>query len=382
MGHTVAHIPMGRANRMGLWHHEGVMVYPSGNDAFSEDVFLDDYINFRADMLITLKDPWVLQTTYQHAINFVPYVPIDHSPVSASITSRLHTAFKVLVPSRSAQSALRRAGIENVEYLPHGVRTDIYRPLEERRKECKRLWFVPEDDFTVLIIARNQARKMIPQMLKIYKAFLDRNPDVKSHLYLWTDVSPSGTDTEGALAEGTGTVGVNLLPEIGLLGLGERVVWPDKTLIRAGIPEWLGDNYEGGWDMVKLYNACDVLLGTTGGEGFFLPGLEAQACGKPIIVTDYAASPEICAAGEIVHAEDYEILNTPGVRYVLAPIDRTADALSRVMNHGEEYYARRARAFAERFDWGIEMKRYWRPFLERSELDLRPLLTKEGTKAW
>jgi glycosyltransferase involved in cell wall biosynthesis len=314
------------------------------------------------------------------ALNLVPYTPVDHSPISPAITSRLHTAFKVLTVSRHGQRELKQAGIESV-YIPHGVRTDLYRDLGEHRVECKRLWFIKDpDDFTVLIVARNQSRKQIPRMLRAYKRFRELNPDVKSHLLLWTDVQPLGREQyEGAVSLGVADVGVNLLPEIMELSLGEVVLWPDAKLVREGLPDWAGPE---GHDMVKLYNSADVLLGTTGGEGFFLVGLEAQACGKPIVVTDYASAPEICGAGLTVPPSDYVLMNSPGTRYALADIDKTAEALTKIMNADREKLAKKARSFAERYSWENVINQYFKPFLDECEKELKPLISPEGLKTW
>jgi len=252
-GVSVAHIPMGKANRMGDYVDRGVLLYTSGFDPWGEDVALEHYVNFRADMLVALKEPWVFNTIHKRAINFVPWAIIDHSPVSPSITSRLKTAFRVLAPTRFAQRELRRADITApVHYCPHGVNTSLFRPLTENREECKKMWFLDPDDFTVLVVAMNRVRKMIPQMLRGYKRFLELNPDVKSHMLLWSDLKPlRGEAYEGAVNLGVSDVGVNLLPEIINLGLGENVHWPDSKLVRKGIPDWAGEDWKGGWDMVR-----------------------------------------------------------------------------------------------------------------------------------
>jgi len=384
MGHSVAHIPMGRANQMGSWVWQGVLILPSGGNPWGEDIAVKHYVDFKADMLITLKDVWVFQVLYKYAINFVPYVPVTHSPVSPSITSRLHTAFRVIIPSRFAQRELIHANLEvPVEYIPHGVRTDIFRPLLEHKAECKRMWFLESDDFTVLVVAMNRARKMIDRMLRAYKLFKDWNPDVKSHMLLWTDVQPqSGELFEGAISMGVADVGVSLLPLIMELGLGEDILWPDSKLVREGVPDWTGPDFRGGWDMVKLYNAADVLLGTTGGEGFFMPGIEAQSCGVPIVVTDYGAAPEVCGVGMVVPIFDWVVINTPGARFALVDIEKTAKALTKIMNSDEEKLARRARRFATRFDWERVFKQYWEPFLTDVSTELKPLITGEGIKTW
>ena len=384
LGHKVAHIPMSRANFMGKHIHDGVFVYRSGNDPWGEDVAMHHYVDWRADMLITLKEPWAFANIQNYAMNFVPYAIIDHSPVSADITSRLHTAFKVLVPSRFAQRELKTVDIDNTVYMPHGVRTDLYKPLEGRKEDCKKQWFLDPDDFTVLMVTMNRIRKMNPRAFRGYKRFLELNPDVKSHLIFWGDMQPrqGGEATEGPVGLGVSDVGVNLLPEVMNLGLGEAIRWPDRSMIAEGIPEWSGDDYVGGWDMVKLYNAADVLLFCTGGEGFGVPLIEAQACGVPVVATDYAAGPEQVGEGLTVKADDYVIINTPGVRRALTSIDGMAEALTKIMNADRDKMARRARRFAERYSWETVVDRYYKPFLEKAEMELKPLVTKEGIKTW
>lgn len=255
--YKVAHIPMGRANRMGIQNFQNLLVYPSGNHPFNEDIAIEHYLNFKADMLITVKEPWCFNSLYQWAINFVPFCPIDHSPVSPIMTSRLHTAFKVIAVSRFGQRELKEAGIESI-YIPHGVDCEVYRPLPEHKIDCKKMFGLPPDDFTVGVVAMNRARKMIPRMLRGFARFKELNPDIKTHMLLWTDIRPNNEFEESPM--GIADVSVDLLPEIMALGLGEAIVWPERKLVREGLPEWMGDDYKTGWDMVKLYNSFDVLL--------------------------------------------------------------------------------------------------------------------------
>jgi len=377
MGHQVAHIPMAMANRMGRQVYYGVLLYPSGRHPWCEDVAVQHYADFKSDLLVTLKEPWVFNDIYRTAINFVPYAIIDHSPVSAAITSRLHTAYRVLAPTRFAQMELRNAGIENVTYIPHGVNTEVYKPLENRA-ECRKLFFLPEDEFIVGVVAMNRARKMIPRMLRGYRRFLELNPDVKSHLMLWCNVMPQTMPDETAV--GVADVGVDLVPEILRLGLGEAVRWPSWAEIEqmGGLPE----QNPGGWDMVKLYNCFDVLLLCSGGEAAGMPLLEAQACGVPVVTTDYAGGAEHVGAGLTVPYSDYVIINTPGSRYALADVDQMAEALTKIMNADRGRLGVKARRFAERYSWENIMERYWRPFLEETERELKPLITKDGLKTW
>ena len=378
MGHNVAHVPMGRVNMMGKQSYKDVLIYPSGNQAFAEDVAIPHYLDWRAEMLIAFKETWCFNDIFKYAINFVPYVPIDHSPVSPAMTARMQTAFKVLTPSRHGKRELEYAGIPNVHYIPHGIPTDVYKPLEDKA-ECRKSFFLDPDEFVVLYVGWNRVRKMIPRMLRGFKRFQELNPDVKSRFMLWTPVQAPRKSGESAI--GVADVGVNLLPEMVELGLTDACRWPSWSEVQkiGGLPEW---DATGGWDMVKLYNSADVVLGCTGGEGAWLVGLEAQACGVSVITTDYASAPEIVGAGLTVKANDYCLLNTPGTRIALADIEKMAEALTQIMNSDREKLARRARNFAMLYECNRVMDNFWKPFLEEAETELRPLITKEKVGTW
>lgn len=255
LGHKVAHIPMGYANRMGKQVYKGVLVYDSDEyDPFGEDLAIRDYVEFKADLLITNKEPWVFRSIPYQAINFVPIVPLDHAPASGEILRRLTYAFKIIAISRFGQRELKKRGYESI-HIPLGVRTDIYQPMN--KAECKKAFYFDPEEFVVGIVAMNRSRKMIPQMLRGYKRFLDLNPDVKSHLMLWTNVLPTRPPAD--TSQGIADVGVSLLPEINDLGLGDKVNWIkwDDVEKIGGLPDF---DPTGQWDMVRLYNSFDVNL--------------------------------------------------------------------------------------------------------------------------
>jgi len=368
---------MGFANKMGKTIYEDVVVYNSGQTPFGEDVVAPDYADFNADMLITIKENWNFNKIPKMAINWCPMVICDHSPISESMTRNLETAFKVISVSRHAQFELMQKKIES-SYIPHGVNTSIFKPLDKAK--CKKLWHLDPDDFTVGIVAMNRARKLISRQLQGYKLFLEKNPGIKSHLMLWSNVYPNTYPESDNL--GVADVGVSLLPEIMRLGLGEAVRWVDPKTYDAGIPDWAGDDYENGYDMVKLYNSFDVLLEATGGEGCGLPLLESQSCGVPVLCTNYAGGPEHVGSGYTIPWHDYVILNTPGVRFALASIEGMSEALIKVYNGNREKMAERARLFALRYDWDRVIETHWKPFLNQCGEELFPKWNRGGLTNW
>ena len=74
-----------------------------------------------------------------------------------------------------------------------------------------------------------------------------------------------------------------------------RIVFPDRYSYYLGYPaEW----------MALLYNAADVLLAASMSEGFGIPLIEAQACGTPVITTDWTSMPELVRWGVAVPPAD------------------------------------------------------------------------------
>lgn len=376
-GHKMAHIPMGYANKMGRQVYGNVLVFNSDEvSPFGETIAEANYIEFKADMLITNKEPWVFQSIQNKAINFVPMAIIDHAPVSAQITSRLKYAYKVIAISKFGQRELKKKNIDSA-YIPLGVRTDIFQPMD--KSECRKAWALNPDDFVVGVVCMNRARKMIPQMLRGYKRFIELNPAIKTKMFLWTDVVPSRVPDNTI---GVADVGVHLLPEIMDLGLNEYVNWVkwDDIERLGGIPDF---DPNGKWDMARLYNSFDVNLLCSGGEGAGLTYLEANACGVPSIYTNYAAASEYAGPNGIpVNAENYVIINTSGTRYYLADVDGIAEALRKVYDADRAKLAVRCRKFAEKLSWENVMKDYWAPFLRECETELYPKITKSGVSTW
>jgi glycosyltransferase involved in cell wall biosynthesis len=121
--------------------------------------------------------------------------------------------------------------------------------------------------------------------------------------------------------------------------------------------------------MCRTYNAMDVLLSPSMGEGFGLPILEAQSCGTPVIVTDFSSMPELCGAGWKVRPSRHWW--TPlGSFQVLPDIEDIADKLEEAYQCDKETKAKEAREFAMQYDYDDIVEQYWTPILKQIEEEL------------
>ena len=203
-------------------------------------------------------------------------IPFDGQPCLASWQELLDQIDYKICMSRYGQLCMEEE-FENVDeswYIPHGVDCNFFKPKLDPMYGKTKLKDIAGGAFVVGCVARNQHRKNIPQLVKGFKEFIDRNDlkpkDARLMLHMdWKDAMgwqfPAFTDAYG--------ITEYLLPPLmGVLDAGEA---PDD----AG--------------MVDIYNCMDVFVLPTAGEGFGIPTIEAMACGVPVAVTNYTTAWEI-----------------------------------------------------------------------------------------
>lgn len=253
---------------------EGIQVFAEGlikyaNDSGPENIAM---AASQGGFGITLFDVWVAINEAYHALPVVAWVPIDHDPVPPRVAEWcIKGGNKLIVAmSKHGEQALLKAGVprDRLVYIPHAIDTKIWSP---DGPTCRDVLRVPEDAHLTVITAMNKGkRKSFPEMLKAWALFAESHKD--AYLYLHTD-------RWGHLD------GINLIPVLKAVGAPEdRIRWVNSSQMRAGIPAAT---------LASIMRSADVLLLASRGEGFGIPVIEAQACGTPVIVTDWTAQPEL-----------------------------------------------------------------------------------------
>lgn len=147
--------------------------------------------------------------------------------------------------------------------LVHGFNPATYFPVPKNL--ARRFFSLPESDFLVLNLNRNQPRKRWDTCLQAFADVVARRPDAPIKFVI-------GTDTLGAW---------NLV-ELYQRELKKRGVNVEKgmeRLVVPGHPQMLTDE-----ETNILYNVADVGINTCDGEGFGLCNFEQAAIGIPQIV--------------------------------------------------------------------------------------------------
>ncbi len=323
----------------------GVPIFPGlertyGNEAITQHANIHFDGDLRNGLVVSLMDVWVLDPAVWRQFNYAPWVPIDHEPCPPPISAFLHDSLSVpIAMSRFGERMLRDAGLDPL-YVPHGIDTTVYKPVP--KAEAREATGMPADAFIVGMVAANKgnpSRKCFAEALEAFKHLHDRHDDAR--LYLHTEI--------------TGMVdGVDLPALMDNVGLPRSaVMFADQY--RTMFYPFAQDR------MAQVYSSLDVLLAPSAGEGFGIPVVEAQACGVPVIVSDFSAQPELVGAGWLVKGQRKY---TPLMSWQFNPdVADIYDALRCAYAQRDMDKSEQARAHALKYDIARVMDEFMLPAL-------------------
>jgi glycosyltransferase involved in cell wall biosynthesis len=355
LGHAVAEHAWYGLEGAALRDEVGEPIYPKYRHGYGVDIVGAHAGNFKADVVLTLIDAWVLDAgSIPAPMKFCPWFPIDMEPIPPPVLNVVKDAYQPIVYSRFGERMARNAGLD-VRYVPHGIDTKVFSPRPQGEARGRLGW--PADAFIVGMVAANKgtpSRKSYPQQLEAFARFAARHPDALLYLH-----------TNKGVTDGMG--GVNLPELCDFLGISRRIIWVDEYAQIMGLPDA---------GMADVYSGMDVLLSVSMGEGFGIPIVEAQACGTPVIVGEWTSMGELCGAGWQISKQCAEPWYTPLAAYQFLPhigaIEATLhdayETLRAPEVRGDASY--RAREFALAYDADHVALRYWRPVLEEIEARL------------
>jgi len=356
-----------------------------GNAPFGKDSYQDFFRKISPDVIFTQGDAHMVDVlSVQPRPFWIMYFPIDGDPLNNTIANVVRKAdIKVAMSKFGQELTSYQLRINDVEYIPHGVNTNTFSPIDKKiaRKEIFTKLGInipnPEEAFIFGCVARLNKRKHHMRLLEAFRIFLEKNEERRKNCYLYLHLDP-----KDSLYIGDPNHDYFFLEQIEVRGIANNVIITPERLPNNSTYEMTQGISE--MDLALLYNAFDVHVLTTGGEGFGIPIVEAMACGKPNILTDYTTSREfidINEKGEEISLDEKRGITVDpsilymemcGVRKAWVDVKKFASAMDMYYEQPDimEKHGKNAREFAvKNYSWEV-VDKMWLELFERIHNDI------------
>ncbi len=267
-----------------------VTIYPNnleGGDVYGAYHLKKRIAELNPDFVFLLNDVWMLANygvicaEESKRIPFVAYAAIDGKIVEPFVCEGLTYLAKLVAYTTFARQELEQAFDCSNEYvesyrpvlevIPHGVDTSVFFPIDQR-VALKHKYFPilvnPETSFIILNANRPHSRKRIDLTIQGFAAFSRGKPD---NVILYLHHAVMFEQEYQRLKEWITEAEIT-----------DRVVLSEPDLA-----------YIDDAGMNEIYNACDVGLNTSMGEGWGMVSMEHAATCRTQIVPNHSACEEI-----------------------------------------------------------------------------------------
>lgn len=327
--------------------------YPIHKHKFGADSIAKVLKDFKPDILWTLGDFWMVnwlaEANYQRllkemSVKWYCYIPIDSDIIPFNFRGMLPVVDKVIAMSLAGGEVLKKEHPEMEHWvIPHGVKTDVFKPYTEEERNDIRKKDGYLDKFVIGCVGRNQDRKQHNRLVMAFAKFAKDKEDVFLHFHN----DPS--DPANMIAGFNGEQYPFLLTVINMLNVGYKVGFTKGITYMDSLPEV---------ELNRLYNTFHIHALATTGEGFGLPIIESNSAGIPNIVTDFTSSPELIKGhGELVKVKTLQA-GTFGTWRAFIDIDDMVEKFEKMYKDWKEddsklriEYGKNARIHALKYDW-------------------------------
>jgi len=339
-GHDVHTLAVNYDGDAGRWDTAMKLYLPTknrSNDLYGQSRFVELLADVMPDVVFMLNDPYVvLKFLFRNKFDpelmlarsrpILAYMPVDGTNQPKDWAKIPEYVSKVppvsggtggtFIPIAMTKFGQEFLGTDHLAY--HGVDHDKNRPASTRfpitahngavvrnRGDAKEAFGFSRDDFLVVRVDRNSHRKNFGDTWRALVPVMKRHKNVKA----WFHCKAEGDQLEIPQL-------INRDPETA-----DRFFYPGQFNTKVGWPEEA---------LVTLYNAADLFVSTSWGEGFGLTLAEAAACGVPIVAQNVSSIPEVVGPGGILLEPQRLIAVESGQDQWLPDVDSFTDAIDRL----------------------------------------------------
>lgn len=339
---------------------------------------------FEPDHIVALCDGWMLGAMtamprrVREKLHF--WTTADHEFFPESFRPLMESAASLVFMAEFGRDSWRphldRKGKRTI-LISHAVEGSIFRPYATGSPEADQVAknkavFGVSDHFVALHIGRNQHRKQQPLLIEGWSRFVRRlSPLDRQKVTLYLHTEEHGAMLAAVQGDPYMNVMSVLMSGWNLPRYLERN-YPPEIIKTVRFSERGGPRSA----VATMHNVSDVQVSTSCGEGFGCVTIEAQACGRAVIIGDNTTTPELVGGRDAsvgLHGSVYELGSSLGVapfgwrvpassffvqpdfsgKRPLVDVDRLADALHDAWSFWRAGELNTPEAMARRRDWTL-----------------------------
>jgi glycosyltransferase involved in cell wall biosynthesis len=277
-----------------------------GDAKFGGAAFEDTCLKFKPDIVIDFRDvQWMatfqLMSPFREYYSLLWMPTIDASPQIDEWLNQYVMADSLLTYTFFGKEVLDKSCGKTANILgvaSPGINIEEMKPLN--KPEIREKYGLPADIKLVGMVARNQLRKLYPDLFAMFRKFLEIAPKdlaEKTFLHIHTGYPDQGWDIPRLLKEHGISHKVYFTYICGACGKIKISKWNDYLLpcdrcfnrsVIFTSPAY-GVNRE---KLCEIYNLYDFYIQYAALEGFGVPVVEAAACGIPLAVVPYSGTED------------------------------------------------------------------------------------------
>lgn len=285
----------------------------SSRNQFGEWKFNDVCLDFRPDVVIDIRDWWMMEhqqrSPFRSFYSWSIMPTVDSSPQQEQYLYTYCDADCIFTYSEFGKEVLEEQTNNKIKVksvASPAADYDKLKPSPNKEEHRKAFGFMPDIN-VVGTIMRNQRRKLYPNLISSFRKVLDENPSLQSNtfLYLHTSFPDIGWDIPYFIRKynmGNHTLMTykckscnSFFPSF---FSGSKIPCP----ICKGFPAILPNTNFGVTteELSRIINFFDLYVQYSICEGFGMPQVEAAACGVPVLTVNYSAMKSV---GENIKAD-------------------------------------------------------------------------------
>lgn len=339
------------------------MLYPArlGGDLLGINRLQPLIKSLQPDIIFILNDPWVIYdylTRIPVECKVVAYTPVDAECMDSTWVDNIAKINQFITYTNFGKNEFLKvkADFGKIEVVPHGTDISKFYPID--KLEARKQLGIDPDHFIVFNGNRNQPRKRVDLTIKAFAKFAEDKPDAR--LYLHMGITDAGWDVE------------KLCKRYGIIG---KLIMTGKNISPS--------TYVPDHQLNLIYNAADVGINTSMGEGWGLVNVEQACCKIPQIVPNYSATKEIFSPDEAFHINIERIEPHLGIltEGCIIDVDHAAELLERVYQDRELASQVAERAYSkftqEKYTWAAVAKEFEKIFIKVNAQESKPKILIE-----